>query len=317
VAETVCLGELLVDMTSTRTDVPLAEAPAFERAAGGAPANVAVAARRLGGSAGFVGTVGDDPFGEFLFGVLSEAGVETGGLIRRPGLPTPLAFIAVRSDGGKDVAFHHCGGLTDLRAEDLDREDIAAARALHFGSISRITEAGRAATDAARRIAGEHDLLVSYDPNYRARLWPDERAARERILEGFEGVTLAKVSDEEWAFILGTEDFDSGAERLLSMGVELVVRSEGAAGASFATATAAGRADGFAVEAVEATGAGDGFVGSLLVDLLAAERRPGHLPAGVLERIVRRANAVGALATVRPGAIPALPTAEQVDRFLR
>ncbi len=317
--EVICLGELLIDFCATAADVSLAEAPLFTKAPGGAPANVAVAVQRLGMQAGFIGAVGRDAFGDFLAGVLSAEGVDTTALTRTDAAPTPLAFVAVHSDGASDFSFYHRGGLVALTEADVDPAYLASAQALHFGSISRIHDAARAATDKARRVAAEGGLLVSYDPNYRPRLWTDTDEARRRLREGFEGVTLAKVSREEWGFILGSDDFDEGARQLLDMGVGLVVRSEGGDGASFATRSAAGRADAFAVESVEFTGAGDAFVGSLLVSLLAhrhAGRSPEDLDRQELLAMVRRANAVGALATTRPGAIPALPTAAAVSQFL-
>ncbi len=317
--EVICLGELLIDLPSTARDVCLADAPGFTKAPGGAPANVAVAVRRLGRSSGFLGAVGKDGFGDFLAGVLAREGVDTSRLVRLEKTRTPLAFVAVRSDGAGDFSFYHDGGLAPLREEHVDESYLAAAKALHFGSISRIQPAARAATDKARKAAASGGLLVSYDPNYRPRLWDDADQARRTIREAFAGVTVAKVSQEEWGFILGTEDFQRGAEELLAMGVELIVRSEGGSGASFATAAASGHEGPFQVDSVEFTGAGDAFMASLLVDLLAHRddgRRPGTLEAGQLRRIVRRANAVGALTTTRAGAIPALPTRQEVDAFL-
>jgi len=319
VPDVVCLGELLIDLPSTAPDVSLAEAPGFTKAPGGAPANVAVAVRRLGRSSGFLGAVGKDPFGDFLAGVLDREGVDTSRLVRLAKTRTPLAFVAVRSDGAGDFSFYHDAGLAPLREEHVDEAYLAAASALHFGSISRIDSAARSATDKARRAAASAGLMVSYDPNYRPRLWDDADQARRTIREAFAGVTVAKVSQEEWSFILGTEDFRRGADELLAMGVELVVRSEGGSGASFATGAASGHEEPFAVESVEYTGAGDAFTASLLVDLLACRDdglRPGDLEADRLRRIVRRANAVGALTTTRAGAIPALPTSRQVDAFL-
>jgi fructokinase len=315
----ICLGELLIDFCSTAVDRPLAQAPGFTKAPGGAPANVAVAAARLGGSTGFIGAVGADPFGEFLAGVLAAEGVDTTGLARVTVLKTPLAFVAVNSSGQSDFFFYHDAGLAPLRPEFIDDSYVRSAQALHFGSISRIEESARAATDQARRAAASAGLLVSYDPNYRPRLWPDATAARARIREGFAGATVAKVSQEEWAFILETDDFDRGARQLFDMGVKLVIRSEGPAGARFATPTAAGSAGGFRVQSVEFTGAGDAFLGSVLVSLLQFRRagvKPEDIPLPDLTRIFIRANAVGALTTTKPGAIPALPFAKDVDVFL-
>ena len=313
------LGELLIDFCATQLDVPVAEALAFTKAPGGAPANVAVAARRLGARSGFLGAVGDDPFGAFLADVLRREGVETDGLAKVAGLKTPLAFVAFRSDGAADFFFYHDRGLAPLTEEHISEGLLAGAAALHFGSISRIEPAARAATDKARRLARQHKLLVSYDPNYRPRLWGEPEEARRRIAEGFDGCTVAKVSREEWGFVMGDDDFAAGARRLLDRGVELVIRSEGGDGASFAARRGEGHVPAFRVPSVDFVGAGDAFVASVLVDLVGlgkAGAAVADLDLPELARIIRRANAVGALATTQAGAIPALPTRQQVDAFL-
>ena len=317
----ICLGELLIDLCSVEQDVTLAQAATFARAPGGAPANVAVGVVRLGRSAGFIGAVGDDPFGHFLEGVLVEAGVDALALVKVPDVRTTLAWIASRSDGKKDISFYRNPGADMcLAPEHVDAEYLAAAEVLHFSSISRADEGPRAATDLARRLAADAGMFVSYDPNWRPGLWPDAAAGRQRILEGFEGVTLAKIADEEWPFILGVDDFAEGAARVLDRGVQMVVRSEGSAGATFATRRHSGHVEPFAIECVETIGAGDGAVACLIVELLRHWRdgtTPAELPCEELTRIVRRANAVGALACTKVGGIPSLPTAEQVDAFLR
>lgn len=316
----ICLGELLIDFCAAERDVGLSAARTFVKAPGGAPANVAVAVRRLGESVGFIGAVGNDPFGDFLEGVVSGAGVDTSHLVRVDDARTTLAFVAARSDGLKDITFYRNPGADmHLATEHVDEGYVGAAEAFHFGSISRIDESPRAATDLARRIAADAGAMITYDPNYRPTLWGDPDEARRRILEGFDGAAVAKVSDEEWEFLVGTDEFDAGARAIMNRGVQLVVRSEGGSGASFATRACGGHVEPFSVECVEPTGAGDGFMGSLIVDLLGQWRngaRPGDLDQDELTRIVRRANAVGALACTKVGAIPSLPTADEADELL-
>ena len=216
----ICIGELLIDLCSVEQDVTLAEAETFARAPGGAPANVAVGVVRLGETAGFIGAVGEDLFGRFLESVLAEAGVDACGLIKVENVRTTLAWIASRSDGKKDISFYRNPGADMcLAPEHVDRHYVSAADVLHFGSVSRADEGPRAATDLARRLAADAGMFVSYDPNWRPALWPDVSAGRRRILEGFEGVTLAKIADEEWSLIVGTEDFAEGAAQILDRGV--------------------------------------------------------------------------------------------------
>ena len=317
----ICLGELLIDFCAGEQDVSLSEAKTFVKAPGGAPANVAVGVVRLGLSAGFIGAVGNEPFGHFLEGVVAGAGVDTSHLVKVDDVRTSLAFVAARSDGLKDITFYRNPGADMcLSPEHIDPGYVASAEALHFGSISRIDESPRAATDKARRLADEAGAMITYDLNWRPTLWADPDTARKRIFEGFEAATVAKIADEEWDFVFGTRDFDSGARTLLDAGVHLVIRSEGEGGATFASPAASGHEPAFRVEVADTLGAGDAFMACLIVELLTHWRRgvkPAQLDAAELRRIVRRANAVGALSCTAHGAIPALPTAEAVDVFLR
>jgi len=316
----VCLGELLIDFCAGEADVSLAEAKTFVKAPGGAPANVAVAVQRLGVPAGFVGAVGNDPFGEFLQGVLADAGVDTSRLVKIDGVRTSLAFVAARSDGLKDITFYRNPGADMmLSTEHIDADYFRSAEVFHFGSISRIDESPRAATDLAKRLAAAEGGMITYDPNWRPTLWGDHRAARRHIAEGFEEATVAKVSAEEWRFVTGRDDFAAGAAAILDRGVQLVVRSEGEGGATFASARHSGHVDAFRVDAVDSLGAGDAFMGCLIVELLAHWRTgtaPAELDAAELRRIIRRANAVAGLTCTRVGAMPALPTAAQIEPFL-
>ena len=316
----ICLGELLIDFCAREMDVGLSGATTFAKAPGGAPANVAVGAVRLGLQADFIGAVGNDPFGHFLRGVLDEAGVGTDHLVQVDDVRTSLAFVAARSDGRKDITFYRNPGADMcLSVEHIDADHVGSAEVLHFGSISRIDESPRAATDKARALAAAAGAMITYDPNWRPSLWPDARAARGRILEGFSGTAVAKIADEEWEFVTGSGEMPPGAAAILDRGVSLVVRSEGDRGASFAAARCSGHVEPFGVDCVEPTGAGDGAMACLIAELLPhwrQGRRPGDLDAAELTRIVRRANAVGALCCTKIGAIPSLPTSAEVEAFL-
>jgi len=319
--EVICLGELLIDMVSTKADVPLAEAPGFHKAPGGAPANVAVGVAKLGVSSGFIGKVGDDPFGGFLEKVLRDNHVDTSHLAFAQDVRTTLVFVGVWSDGRKDMSFYRNPGADMfLGPEEVSEDYISRARVYHYGSISMIDDPSRKATLKAARIAKENGLIISYDPNLRLALWRRPDDARREIREGFKWATVAKVSEEEWEFITGTKNLEKGAEDILALGVKLVVVSCGGRGCYFHNGREHRHIPGFRVDVVETTGAGDGFMAGLIVGLLKELEKGGRvedLKTSDLERILVRANAVGALATTKQGAIPALPTSQEVEDFLR
>ena len=317
--EAVCLGELLIDFVSVEQDVPLARLPGFAGAAGGAPANVAVGLARLGVSTGFIGKVGDDPFGEHLRETLEGEGVDIRYLRRAPGVRTTLAFVAARSDGRKDICFYrHPGADMLLSAEEVNGECVTSARLFHFGSVSLSRSPAREATMHGARVAREAGLLVSYDPNWRPGLWSDHVEARGLIWEGMELATVVHCAQEEWEFITGTQDLEEGAARIRGTGASLVVVTQGAGGCYWDNGRSRGHTAGFRVEVVDPLGAGDGFVAAMLSQLMGegvpAAGEPGEERLGA---VMRYANAAGALTCTKRGVIPALPTAAEVEGFLR
>ena len=319
--QVVCLGEALIDMVSIVSGVSLMEAPAFKKAAGGAPANVAVGLARLGVKAGFIGKVGDDDFGRFLARVLHDNGVDTSQMRFEKTARTALAFVSLKDDGERDFMFYrHPSADMLLRPEEISSEYIAQARVFHYGSISMISEPSRSATLRAMDLARKHGLLISCDPNLRLPLWDNVQQAREGMKTAIGLADVVKVSEEELAFVTGLSGVEEGIQELLAGGVQLVAVSLGARGCYYATRKVRNYVRGWTVEAVDTTGAGDGFVAGMLAGLLDAlshGRILDDLSAARLEGIFAFANAAGALTTLKRGAIPSLPTSSQVEEFLR
>jgi fructokinase len=314
------LGELLIDFVSTQTGVSVGQAPAFEKAPGGAPANVAVGLARLGIASGFLGKVGDDEFGHFLAHTLEQNGVDVSGLRYSDRARTMLAFVSLTADGERDFMFYrHPSADMLLHPDDIDRQAIGAARLLHHGSISLISEPSRSATLAAIAAAHEQGLWVSYDPNLRLNLWPSTEAARQGLLSAWHSADVIKVSRDELAFLSGEKDWIRGAETLWHDRLRLLVITAGPQGCHYVTRGARGdHARGhvptYDVPVVDTTGAGDGFVAGLLAGLLENESAWDDVDA--LQDVLRLANAVGALTTTQRGAIPALPSRERVSALL-
>jgi fructokinase len=314
--EAVALGELLVDFVSTEIDVGLAELPGFAGAAGGAPANVAVGLARMGVTAGFIGKVGADPFGDFLRRTLLSAEVDVTHLRATEDARTTLAFVATRSDGRKDICFYrHPGADSQLTSAELEVSYLRSARLFHFGSVSLSASPAREATLAAAQEARGSGLLVSYDPNWRPGLWEGQENARATVQAALPLAHVVHCAEEEWEFVAGTADLAEGAKGLLALGPELVVVTRGEMGCYFDNGEARGSVDGFAVQVVDPLGAGDAFVAALLSRLIGLGP-PGKLNGPELAEIMRFANAAGALTCTKRGVIPSLPTAQQVAAFM-
>lgn len=311
-----CIGELLIDFVSTTPDVTLAEAPRFVKAPGGAPANVAVGLAKLGMDAGFIGKVGSDAFGDFLRETLQQNSVNTDYLISGEGSRTTLAFVATRSDGMKDITFYrHPGADIQLAPDEINTDYIQSADLFHYGSVSLSHSPSREATLYAIRTAKAGGTMLSYDPNLRLMLWDNANDAKHWIWEVMPYADIVKLSEEEWEFVTGDAGLEYGIDRILRLGVKLLVVTLGDRGCYYTNGIVNGFVDGFIVDVVDTLGAGDAFVAAMLTqlmqhtDLLALERVR-------LDAIMRYANAAGALATQKVGVIPALPTASEIESFL-
>lgn len=319
-AEVLSLGELLIDFVSVDVDRSLADSGGFAKAPGGAPANVAAGVAKLGRKAGFIGKVGNDPFGEFLTSVLKDAGIDVSGMSVDPDARTTLSFVANRTSGVRDCMFYRNPGA-DMRLapEDLNEEAFAAAKIFHFGSISLGCEPVRSATMQALAWARKHGLLVSYDPNLRMSLWDDEQSAQREIRAGFRFADIVKISEEEMSFVTGFDAFEESASYIMSQGAKLVVISRGENGCYYTDGVSSAFVPGHKVDVVETTGAGDAFVAGLLTKLLERRDETGAFVLTADEKTaeaIRFANAAGALATTKIGAIPGMPSREDVERLL-
>ncbi len=305
----VSFGELLIDFVAQEHGVSVGEASGFKKAPGGAPANVAVAVARLGHPSSFLGQVGDDPFGHHLAGVLAADNVDVSGLRFSTEARTALAFVSLRADGERSFMFYrHPSADMLMRPEDVDVDVLNSKDIFHFGSVTMINEPSKSATLKAADLARASGKLISYDPNLRLALWPDADAARQGMLVGLDYATFLKVSQEEVDFLTGSQDISM----LWRESIQLIAVTNGAQGATVYTRTTEQFVPAYNVQAVDTTGAGDGFVAGLLVGIL--EHKQNY--SQHLESILRFANAVGALTTTQLGAIPALPSREVVEAFM-
>jgi fructokinase len=319
----VCLGELIIDFVPETNGLALSDVASFKRTAGGAPANVAAAVAKLGGVSRFIGKVGADPFGDYLQETLESAGVDVAStLLRTAKASTGIAFGSLRSDGERDFLFYRSPSADMLLAADeVDTAILADAGVFHFGSVSLIAEPCRTAAVSAAKRAREAGALVSYDPNVRLALWPDAAAARESVLARMELADLVKTSEEELTFLTGETDAEMGAAKLLAFGPAAIVVTRGADGCRVITASTDHTVPGVRVDAIDATGAGDGFMGGLLYQLArqgveATGLSNAFADASFANATLRFANAAGAVTTTKRGAISALPSLREVEALL-
>ena len=315
-AEIVCVGELLIDFVPAAAGLGLDTAETFRKAAGGAPANVAVGLSRLGVASAFMGKVGEDKFGHFLADTLADAGVDVSSLLFEPGAPTSLAFVSLAADGDRSFLFYRHRAADILFApEDVDEAALSRCKVLHYGSISLIEDPCRSATLHAIERARDLGVRRSYDPNLRLALWPDPAAAKAGLLLGLQHAEIMKISEEEVEFLTGETDMARGVRALWHDEMCLVAVTLGAQGCRWFTRDKEGMVPGYEVDAIDTTGAGDAFMAGLLAEWL----RQGQPIEDelALDGVFRLANAAGAATTTSPGAIPSLPDREAVHRIMR
>ena len=304
------VGEILIDLT--QSGVNELGIPVFAANPGGAPANLAVAAARLGASSAFIGKVGTDSFGTFLRNTLVENGVDVSGMVTDLHSRTTLAVVALDKQGERTFSFYRNPSAdVNLSVQEISEDQLKNTKFLHFGSVSLTTDPARSATLYAAETAKKHGALISYDPNYRASLWSDEETAIAMMKQPLPMVDILKVSDEELPLLTGTEDLEEGSAILAAYGIRLVLVTLGANGAYYRLGEKTGRVPGVKVKVGDTNGAGDTFFGAALAQLSRYEKLE-DVTEEELKSIVTVSNKAAALTTSRHGAIPAMPSREEV-----
>ncbi len=304
------IGEILIDLTQTGKND--AGVPIFAANPGGAPANVAVAAARLGCSTAFIGKVGADSLGGYLRQVLEENGVDHSGL-QVGESATTMAIVSIDETGERSFRFLR-GADCEMVPEDVDEKMAQNSRILHFGSVSLTQGIARSATIFTARAAHRAGMLVSYDPNYRPALWRTKRDALEWMSLPLPLVDIIKLSEEELPLLTGSEDLEEGSRALEEQGIRLIMITLGAKGAFCRWQGESFTVPSVPAKVADTNGAGDTFMGAVLSRLCRRGEKPlENLERGELEEILAFANRAASITCSRSGAIPAMPTLAEVE----
>jgi len=313
--DVVALGELLIDFTEAGRSPDGRRL--FEQNPGGAVANVACGAARLGLKTAFVGKVGADMHGRFLAETLRDAGVDISGLSFAGDTFTTLAFVSLSADGEREFSFSRKPGAdTRLDIADIPLSLLENCRVLHVGSLSMTDEPARSATLYAVKKAKECGAIISYDPNYRAPLWHSTEEAKTNMRALLRFADIVKISQEETLLLTDEQEPDRAIDVLLASGVRFGIVTLGREGAAFGFLHGRGRVPTFENAPVtDTTGAGDAFLAAFLSRLL-KEGSLGELSTARAAADIRFANAAATLCVGKRGAIPAMPFESQIDAFL-
>lgn len=293
------LGEALIDMISVEVAESLFDAHRFEKHQGGSPANIAVNLAKLGHRAAFIGKTGIGAFGSFIKAELRKAGVNTDYMVMDHRVHTSVIFVS-RTTGTPDFEAFRDGDYK-LEAHELSLEAVRRAKIVHASMWPLSREPFRAAVELAFQTARAAGKLISLDPNYSRRFWPDYRDAMDVIPRMLSYATLTKPSLDDAERLLG-EGLTPEAyiEKFHAMGPQIVVLTMGGDGLLLSDGQSLTRIPAKQIEVVDATGAGDSFWAGFLAALLDGEP---------LERCAQFAREVVALKLTRVGPLP-----DRVDR---
>lgn len=265
---------------------------------GGAPANVAVGIARLGGQSAFIGRVGDDPFGRFMAKTLADEKVDVKSMRLDQAHRTSTVVVDLDDQGERSFTFM-VRPSADLFLESADLPTFSAGEWLHVCSIALSAEPSRSATFEAMAAIREAGGYVSFDPNIRPDLWPDENALRRCLEQALQSADVVKLSVEELAFLTGNVEVNVGLDALMACcPARLVLVTQGKEGVIAWHDGTVKHYPATPVECVDTTGAGDAFVAGLLYGLAAGQD---------LTPVIALAQRCGALATTAKGAMTALP----------
>jgi fructokinase len=205
-----------------------------------------------------------------------------------------------------------------LSEQEVEPDLLNDARIFHFGTVSMTCEPSRGATLYAVKVAKEKGALISFDPNLRPPLWDDLKEAKLIIEVGLKYADILKVSEEELEFITGNKDLVEGSKYIFEKsGIHMILVTLGAKGCFYRLGSQTGSLHTYDVKTVDTTGAGDAFLGAFLYQLIEKKRALTDINRSDVENMIDFANAAGSLATMKKGAIPAMPTIGEIEACMK
>jgi 5-dehydro-2-deoxygluconokinase len=306
--EVLTMGRIGVDVYPLQIGVGLEQVESFGKYLGGTATNVAVAAARYGRRSAVITRTGDDPFGRYLHQALRGFGVDDRYVTPVAGLPTPVTFCEIFPPDHFPLYFYRQPKAPDLeiRPDELDLDAIRAADVFWVTGTGLCDEPSRTATMAALEARAKSGITV-LDLDYRPMFWPDAQTAHETIAAALPHVTVAVGNLDECEIAVGERDPRAAAKAIRAAGVGLAVVKQGPAGVLGDDGAEAIVVPPVEVEVVNGIGAGDAFGGALCHGLLAGWD---------IERVLRYANAAGAIVASRLACADAMPTADEVDALV-
>ncbi|WP_278246906.1 sugar kinase [Alkaliphilus transvaalensis] len=306
--EVITFGETMV-LFNPDTTGPLRYAHHFSKSIAGAESNVAIALARLGHQVGWFSKLGDDEFGRYIQSVIRGEGVDVSRVVTDSTASTGLLFKERFAHVNPNIYYYRKHSAASLfKIEDLDYNYISSAKIFHITGITpALSASAREAVYKAIEIAKKNNVLVSFDPNIRLKLWSIDEA-KEVLLDIAKKADIIFPGIDEGRILLGLEDPIEITEAFHGMGCKTIATKLGKDGCYVSNQKEKTFVEGYVIEKPEDTvGAGDGFAAGFLSGLLRGDSLHG---------CAKLANAVGAMATLVRGDMEGFPTLTQVKEFM-
>lgn len=320
--EVLSIGEALMDFIPVNPDAERLEAaeggritiPQFEENVGGSPANVACALAKLGVKTGFIGKVGDDPFGRTVKGVLERSGVDIRNLILDGAYRTPVALVH-HSPEGKRFTFYRNGQTADthFEEEEIDDSIFADCKVFNFSSFPLTSEPSRSTILNAVLKAKESGARITFDPNIRLSIWESPEQAREVILQALTLADILKISEDDFHFLFpGMDDREACEQIYLENGTEMIIITKSDRGCYAYVNQDSYMSSAYDVPVADTTGSGDAFLAGVIFNIMKLNKNVHDMSSVEITVMLDFANAVASLVCTRPGAIAAFPTPREI-----
>jgi 5-dehydro-2-deoxygluconokinase len=302
------MGRIGVDLYPLQVGVSLREVETFGKYLGGSATNVAVAAARYGRRSAVITRTGEDPFGQYLHDALRRFGVDDRWVTAVPGLPTPVTFCEIFPPDHFPIYFYRFPKAPDLEIAlgELDLDAVRSARVFWVTVTGLSQEPSRGATLGALEARARSGITV-LDLDYRPSFWPSREEARTWVQRALPHATVVVGNLDECDTAVSEREPRAAAQALRDRGADLVVVKQGPKGVLARDDHAEVEVPPVPVKVLNGLGAGDAFGGALCHGLLAGWD---------LERVMRFANAAGAIVASRLACADAMPDAAEVEALL-
>jgi 5-dehydro-2-deoxygluconokinase len=302
------LGRAGMDFYADPAGTKLEEANRFVSALGGSAANIAVSIARLGGTASLISVISDDAVGRFILNQLHHYGVQTDHVgVEKGQVRSSLAVVETRNDNCQNVIYRNGAADFELAEPAINLIRYTDYDALVVTGTALAKQPSRGATLQAMALARTAKCAVILDVDYRPYSWA---SAEEAAALGLEAVRLSDLivgNDVEFDVLANGGAGQDLARQLARLQEKTVVYKMGERGSLTYQGDAMFESPIYPVKALKPTGAGDSFMGGLVI---------GVASGMSLEKAVQRASAAAAIVVSRVGCAPAMPTSSEVDSFL-